>query len=104
MMYLVGLVIVLLATGLIAIGVLVGISLSSARQSGWFSVLQAALQQYAYQRGLLPTYPISWLSDPMTWLPRESPYHWCFLADHGLARPAIILGAAALAGGANRVR
>lgn len=104
MMYLLGLVVVLLATGLIVIRVLAGLSLSSARESGWISFLRAALQQYAFQRGLLPTYPMSWLSDPMSWLPRESPYHWCSLEDHGLARPALILGAAALAGGANRVR
>ena len=103
-MYLVGLVIVILAAGLIAIGILVGISLSSARQGGWFSFLRAALQQYASQRGLLPTYPMSWLSDPMSWLPREPPYHWCSLEDHGLTRLALLLGAVALAGGANRVR
>jgi len=103
-MYLVGLVIVLLALGMIAFGVLVGIGLSSARENGWASFLRAALQQYAFQRGLLPTYPMSWLSDPMSWLPKESPCHWCSLGDHGLTRPALLLGAAALAGGANRVR
>ena len=103
-MYLVGLVIVLLATGLVAIGILVGLGLSSARQNSWSTFIQAALQQYAFRRGLLPTYPMSWLSDPMSWLPRESPYHWFSLEDQGLTRPALLLGAAALAGGANRVR
>ena len=94
----------LLALGFVAMGILIGLGFASAGSTTWAGLFHSLVHQYVARQGMLPFYPPSWLADPNMWYSGGPSTKWLSMAFQPYTRPALMLGAAALAGGANRIR